>query len=107
MTTHPRRLTYMGDMMISYLRSCAGCGGSFAAHNSRSLDEAYVCDKCMPKVMPPDFDPQPNDIVRFIDGPRGDWLVLGRDGDMVSVRRLGFPEAEPRPVSIHALYPRR
>jgi len=107
MTTHPRRLTYKRDMMTSYLRCCAGCGSSFAAHNSKSFDGAYVCDKCMPKVRPDNFDPQPNDIVRFIDGPRGNWVVLSRDGDMVSVRRLGFPEDEPRPASIHALYPRR
>jgi len=97
----------MSDMTISYLRCCSGCGGSFAAHNSKSFDGAYLCDKCLPKVRPADFDPQPNDVVRFIDGPRGDWLVISRDGDMVSVRRLGFPEREPCPVSIHALYPRR
>ena len=101
-----RRLAHMPDMTISYLRCCAGCSGFFAAHNSKSFDGAYFCDKCMPKVMPDDFNPQPNDVVRFIDGPRVDWVVVSRDGDMVSIRRLGFPESEPRSVSIHALYPR-
>ena len=68
------RLAYMRDMTTSYLRCCAGCNGFFAAHNSKSFDGAYFCDKCMPKVMPDDFDPQPNDIVHFIDGPRGELI---------------------------------
>jgi hypothetical protein len=51
------------------------------------------------------FDPRPRDVVRFIDGPQWEYVVLAVEGEMVTVRRLGFPEAPAAPVSVHCLYP--
>lgn len=91
------------------LRACGGCGGSFLADNR---DEAYFCSKCTRNL--PEFDPQPYGLGRPDDQAcRMDYqgrrlvrmVVLARDGDMVTVRPLGFPEADPVTVHVNNLRP--
>ncbi len=88
------------------LRSCGGCGGSFLADNR---NEIYFCPKCTKYL--PEFDPQPygkgrpdDQQVRF--GPRLDlYLVIAREGDMVTIRRMGNPDALPFEVPVNNLRP--
>lgn len=84
------------------LRSCGGCGGSFLADDR---NETYFCPKCTAAF--PEFDPQPYpscggrpDRQRVRYGPRLDeYVVLAREGDMLTIRRLGLPESDP--VQVH------
>lgn len=90
------------------LRSCGGCGRSFLADNR---NETYYCPKCTKSM--PEFDPQPyatcggrpdKQMVKY--GPMlTDHVVLAREGDMVTIRPLGFPENEPVTVHLNELRP--
>jgi hypothetical protein len=92
------------------LRCCGGCGGSFLADDR---NRTYLCPKCT--AAQPEFDPQPYekcqgrpDKQRCRYGPRlAEHVVLAREGDMVTVRPLGFPEAEPVTVHLNELTPQR
>jgi hypothetical protein len=86
------------------LRSCGGCGGSFLGDNR---NEIWFCPKCT-AALPP-FDPQP--YAKCQGRPdkqrcryRGrEMTVIAREGDMVTVRPLGDPEAEEHEVHISNL----
>jgi predicted amidophosphoribosyltransferase len=93
--------------MTSYLRCCGGCGGSFAV--AYSTNEIWFCPACTKKL--PDFDPQPyaiggpeNQRVRY--GPHlREYVVLAREGDQVTIRPLGNPDAEEITVNVNVLRP--
>lgn len=69
------------------LRCCAGCAGSFLGDNRPG---SYHRPRCTAE-MPP-WDPQPNDSVRLHTDRIARYLVLARDGETLTLRRLGFPE---------------
>jgi hypothetical protein len=88
------------------LRSCGGCGGSFLGDDR---NEIYFCPACTAKLPP--FDPQP--YARCQGQPDKqrcryegrEMVVLAREGDQVTVRPLGNPEAAPATVHINNLRP--
>jgi hypothetical protein len=93
--------------MVSYLRCCAGCGGSFAV--AYTTNEAWFCPKCTAAL--PEFNPQPygrgrpdDQSVRY--GPYlVQYVVLDRKGDMVTIRPMGNPDAMSFEVHVNNLRP--
>jgi hypothetical protein len=86
---------------------CFVCGGQFLGHDSRSFGGRYFCPADL-AALTTDFDPQPNQTVRFIDGDDREWVVLARRGDTLDLRLLGAPESATIPdVSVHCLWGRR
>jgi len=111
----------------SPLRSCSAGEGFWLGHNSKSFGGQFLCPLRQWSLMR-GFDPQPygqggtDQRVKFIDPPappqgvagvgalhaerwNPEFVVLARDGDVLSVRRLGFPDEEPVTVSVYAVYP--
>lgn len=94
--------------MVCVLRSCGGCGGSFCGDNR---NETYFCAECTRRNGERLFDPQPYgrgtiDSQRVKYGPRlADHVVLAREGDMVTIRPLGFPDADPVTVHVNNVRP--
>jgi hypothetical protein len=88
------------------LRSCGGCGGSFLGDNR---NEIYFCPKCTRGL--PEFDPQPYEKCNGRPDKQRcryqgrDMVVLEREGDMVTVRPLGRPDASSATVHIGQLRP--
>jgi hypothetical protein len=88
-------------MSGNLLRSCAGCSAHILTNDGRSQD-AY-CPKCRPKYVKPFGEwaaaLKAGDIcyVQPILAWRGltfsKNLVIGRDGDQVTVQILGMPES--------------
>lgn len=76
--------------MTSYLRNCAGCGGSFATGDGAS--DSYFCPKCHTGNVEK-FAPTVNSVVELLGQPRSRYVVLdiADDGEF-TLRRLGFPE---------------
>lgn len=106
---------------MNYLRSCTAGGGHWAAHNSTSFGGRFYCPLHLWSLLH-GFDPQPDGhggtdtTVRFIDGsvPSGwmhaerdetTYVVLARDGDMLTLRRLGFPNDPHVQAPVSAVYP--
>lgn len=87
----------------SPLRPCGGGGGHHLAHDSRSYGGVYFCPAHL-RSLNTDFDPQSNDIVKFIDGDRRPFVVLSRDGDVITMRHLGNPDAPCTRASVWELY---
>lgn len=106
-------------------RACAAGGGHHLGHNSPSFGGEYLCPKHQWSLMH-GFNPQPRGVpggtdtrVRFINGgPHSirstvlqgegyfpEWIVLHRDSDTLTLRRLGFPDSEPIAASVHTVYP--
>jgi hypothetical protein len=74
-------------------------------YTSRNFGGAYYCPKHLGMLMD-GFDPQVGDRVRPISGPSWrEYIVVGRDGDNVSVKILGRPEVEPVCIRVGNLYP--
>lgn len=82
-------------MSVSFLRSCAGCGGSFAANDG--VSDSYFCPKCR-RTREEAYSPQKGALVVLLAEPRTVYVVLDVDGDDFTVRRLGFPDAASRTV---------
>ncbi|MEV5319109.1 hypothetical protein AB0K92_15885 [Streptomyces sp. NPDC052687] len=76
--------------MTSYLRSCAGCGSSFATGDGAS--ESYFCRKCHAANVER-FAPKVNSVVELLSQPRSRYVVLSVDNGEFTLRRLGFPES--------------
>ena len=89
---------------MNYLVACAVGAGHHIGHSSNSFGGNYFCPKHLNELMA-SFDPKPRDQVKFIDGDRSPWIVLGRDGDMVTLRRLGFPESKIIWAKVWNLWP--
>jgi len=87
----------------SPLRPCGGGGGHHLAHDSRSFGGDYFCPAHL-RSLTSDFDPKPNDVVKLIDGDRRPFVVLGRDGAVVTMRHLGSPDAPSTQASVWELY---
>ncbi|OFW65177.1 MAG: hypothetical protein A2135_08660 [Actinobacteria bacterium RBG_16_67_15] len=107
-------------MVEMILRSCAVHGHNhWSGHASRSLGGRFYCPGYLRDDLFRDFDPQPyrpgeanlDQSVRLIDGgwptPDTSMCVLERNGDTVTIRPLGFPDAEPRTVPVSACWPNR
>lgn len=95
--------------MTNYLRCCGRCGGSFIGDNR---DEIWFCAACVKAL--PEFNPQPYGRGRYDDqrcrmdyqGRRlVEMVVIARVGDMVTVRPLGFPDADLITVHVNNLRP--
>lgn len=95
-------------MTRAILRSCAIGGGHHIGHNSRSFGGQYFCPKHLRQLFE-GFDPQPyparDHRVRFINGPDTEWCVLAREGDTLTLRRLGFPDDPPTTAVVAQVYP--
>jgi len=86
-----------------FLTSCATCGGHWLGHDSSSFGGVYRCPEHQ-AAHTAGFGPQPNDLVCTIVGPQTQCVVLAREADHVTLRRLGFPDAESFTVHISALH---
>jgi hypothetical protein len=75
--------------MTSYLRNCAGCGGSFATGDG--VSDSYFCPKCH-KGNVEKFAPKVSNVVELLSQPRSRYVVLAVDEGEFTIRRLGFPE---------------
>lgn len=99
-------------MTYGTLRSCGVGGGHHAAFSSSDFNGTYFCPKHLHELMK-DFEEEllrpgwDRSRVRFIgtNSYPGDYVALSRDGDMVTVRKLGAPESPTMIVSIGQLYP--
>jgi hypothetical protein len=108
---------------VNVLRSCAVHGRNFwLGHDSRSFGGRFFCPGYLRDDLFAGFDPQPyappvmgqrgaDHTVRLIEGgwPTPDTVmcVLERHGDLLVVRPLGLPNAEPRTVPVAACWPDR
>lgn len=108
--------------MTNYLRSCAGCSAHIVIQFETERDVPVYCTKCkrINDESWTDFDPQPyrkvdygqrppDSVIRRWSHPSpvfGDWCVLARDGDRLTVRPLGRPDAEPIDIHISDARPR-
>lgn len=96
--------------MTNFLRCCAGCNAHITIGYETERDAAVYCTKCdaMNKESWSDFDPQPRPgrdcLVRLYTEP-GQWCVLARDGDMLTVRKMGFPDSESVEVHVANVLP--
>jgi hypothetical protein len=104
------------------LRTCAAGNTSWLGHNSTSFGGRFLCPRHLGSLMH-GFNPQPAGVpggtdsrVKFIDGSvaggplhaeryEPEFVVLSRDGDMLTLRRLGFPDSKPIRANVHAVYP--
>lgn len=88
----------------AFWRCCAGCSAWLAHPHDQPQDARIYCAACGERNTASwaDFDPQPHpsrdQSVRRHSAP-GEWCVLARDKDLLTVRRLGRPDAAP--VRIH------
>lgn len=88
------------------LRVCAYDSQWFLAYSSKSYDGMYFCPKHLQVVVEKTSNPQPNSVVSYIDDDIRRYVVLRRDGDMLTVRRLGFPDDPEHTVSVHCVWDR-
>jgi hypothetical protein len=85
-----------------YLRICAGCGKYLRTYVTHADDRSW-CDKCRTGLA---VVAEPGGVVRLYGQPEWTrYCVLGRDGDSVMVRRLGFPDAEKFEVRVALVMP--
>lgn len=110
--------------MNNYLRSCAIGAGHWITNGSTGFDNIWFCPAHRREIEAA-FNPQPNDIVKFVDGHdrRGDFVVLDRGpdwivqargddwrffkrgGDILTVRKLGFPNAKMIKAPLWEFFP--
>lgn len=91
--------------MGNVLRLCAFDNQQWLARSNGLPDGSYLCTLHMRQLFGA-FDPQPNDVVRFMTkGYPGDWVVRARNDDTVVVRTLGFPEWPETITTVASLYP--
>lgn len=95
----------------AFWRCCAGCSAWLAYPHDLPQDARVYCAPCAGRNVAgwADFDPQPHPArdqsVRRHSAP-GEWCVLARDKDNLTLRRLGFPDAAPANVHLSDVYPR-
>lgn len=95
-------------METGYLRSCAGCSAHILLNYSvdRPDENPAYCRKCVKNVS---VRAEVGDRVRIYS--RGvipgvsEFIVVARDGDTVTVKPLGHPDADPFEVSIGNVMP--
>lgn len=94
-------------MSAVILRSCAVGGGHHAGYRSASFGGSYLCPKHLRQTFE-GFDPRPghpvHSRVKTFDGDT-DWCVLARDGDKLTLRRLGFPDSPVTVLPVSATRP--
>lgn len=104
------------------LRICAAHGRNFwLGHDSRSFGGRFFCPAYLRDLFA-NFDPQPftppvigqregEHQVRLIDGgwptPDTPYVVLAREGDILTVRPLGMPDHPTSEISVAACWPAR
>lgn len=104
------------------LRSCAAHGRNFwLGHDSRSFGGRFFCPAYLRELFE-GFDPQPftppvmgqregQHTIRLIDGgwptPDTHYVVLERQGDLLTVRPVGMPDIPPTEVQVAACWPTR
>jgi hypothetical protein len=96
---------------VVYWRCCAGCAAWLAYPYAPPQDERTYCGPCDTRreASCAGFDPRPHPspdaCVRRHSAP-GFWVVLARDKDTLTLRRLGLPDAAPATVHLSDTYPR-
>lgn len=96
---------------VAYWRCCAACSAWLAYPHGEAHDERVYCRACGTRsdAAWADFDPQPHPArdatVRRHSAP-GEWVVLARDKDTLTLRRLGLPDTAPATVHLSDARPR-
>lgn len=105
------------------LRSCAAHGRNFwMGYHSTSFGGRFFCPQYLRDLFA-NFDPQPrpkevqygrpegDHTVRLIDGgwptPDTEYAVLAREGDLLTLRPVGFPDMEPVHHRVAECWPAR
>jgi hypothetical protein len=85
-----------------YLRCCAACSAHLLSYATADNEEVY-CAKCRTGLA---VIAESGDAVRLYARPRWErYCVLARDGDTLTLRRLGWPDADPFDVRIGTVMP--
>lgn len=96
-----------------YLASCAACAAT-GAHGEGATTVAcevpqsdpFYCRKCQDGLIPADEIAQVGDVVGLFEArPEARWVVLVREGDIVSIRPLGLPSWPARTVTVDEIRP--
>lgn len=92
-----------------YLTVCENCSGYPAAVfyvTEVPQPRPFRCPKCKPGEIPADEHAVPGAAVKLVG--RGDtpWVILTRDGDMLTVRPLGLPSFPARQVCLAEVLPK-
>jgi hypothetical protein len=97
-----------------YLASCAACGASGVDGGGATTyacevpqPDPFYCPKCRPGLIPADELAQVDQCVGLLaQRPEASWVVLVRDGDIVSIRPLGLPSFPARTVTVGEIRPK-
>lgn len=99
---------------VGYLTSCAACAAY--SQNGPSGATAYVtdvpqphpwfCPRCRAGLIPADELAVVGASVGLVGAqPEARWVVLARDGHLVTIRPLGLPEWPTRQVTVGEIRP--
>lgn len=100
-----------GPIQVAFWRCCAGCSAWLAYPHDLPQDARIYCAPCGARNIATwaDFDPRPHPArdqsIRRHSAP-GEWCVLARDKDWLTVRRLGHPDANPTLIHLSDTRPR-
>jgi hypothetical protein len=85
-----------------YLRACAGCSAFLLSYRTANDDRVY-CARCRTGLA---VVAEPGGVVRLCSQPRWErYCVLARDGDTLTLRRLGFPGMDSFDVHVGTVMP--
>lgn len=99
---------------VGYLTSCAACAAysenapSGCAEYVTDVPQPYPwhCRRCRPGLVPADELAVVGAVVGLVVGrPEARWVVLARDGHLVTIRPLGLPEWPTRQVAVGEIRP--
>jgi hypothetical protein len=97
-------------MNTAYLAMCATCG-AYPAAAMYATDvpqpRPFYCPRCRAGLIPADDLAQVDAAVGLVDAaPEAQWVVLSRDGDLVTIRPLGLPNFPARTVTVAEIRPK-
>jgi hypothetical protein len=97
-----------------YLASCAACAA--IGPNGQGVTtyacevpqpDPFYCRKCRPGLIPADEIAQVDEVVGLLDQrSEARWVVLAREGDIVSIRPLGLPNFAAHTVTVGEISPK-
>lgn len=98
-----------------YVYACQSCGASSPEVAGTPTTYAcevpqfdpFHCPKCRPGLIPADDLAQVGGVVGLLaERPEARWVVLVREGDIVSIRPLGLPNFAARTVTVDEIRPK-
>lgn len=96
----------MIDLPVAFLRLCSGCSRNFTrpyADPPSESGEPAFCPDCTTGLA---VVAEPNGRVRLFGYHQTfEFCVLARDGDVLTVRRLGFPQSESFQIGVGNVRP--